>query len=215
VAIAQERAGGGQFPDVTQDPVPVPGPDVAPVGSDKCVALVFREPEPRRLQGRNEVDFTVPGADRVPVSQHDAVPVAEQVPPVSVPVDHPGREREAEPVICVQQPCAVIPEPGAFFLIDGAAGVDRPADGDKRLIGRQGYRGRIELMQPAEQVPEIGRPGLGAVLGEVPPERDSAAVAGDWLVDRQRLHGRKPILWGSITRSGLAWAVLRAGIIAE
>ncbi len=56
VAIAQERGEGGQFPDVTQDGVPVPGSDALPVGRDECVALVFWESEPGRLQCWDQID---------------------------------------------------------------------------------------------------------------------------------------------------------------
>src|SRR5258707_456541 len=57
VAIAQERTEGGQFPDVTQGRIPVPGANVVPVGGGEGVTLVFGESEPGCLEGGDEVDF--------------------------------------------------------------------------------------------------------------------------------------------------------------
>src|SRR5712692_5161426 len=93
MAITQERGKSGQFPDITQDRVPVPGPDVPPVGSDERVALAFGEPEPDGLQRGDEVDFPGPGANRVPVGEYDTLSVAEQVPPVRIAMNHPSRAR--------------------------------------------------------------------------------------------------------------------------
>ena len=57
----------------------------------------------------NQVDFPGAGADRVPVGEHDALAVAEQVPPPGVAVDHPGRELEAELAVGVQELLAARP----------------------------------------------------------------------------------------------------------
>jgi hypothetical protein len=46
VTIAQQSGNGGQFPDVAQHRVAVPGPNVLPIGSNEAIALVVREPEP-------------------------------------------------------------------------------------------------------------------------------------------------------------------------
>ena len=78
-----------------------------------------------------------PDADRVPVREYDTVPVAEQVSAVSVAVNHPVRELEAQLAVRVEKLIATVPQPAAFFLADGAAGLDCPADRDKRLVGRQ------------------------------------------------------------------------------
>jgi hypothetical protein len=53
----------------------------------------------------------------------------------------------------------------------------------------------------------IGTTGTGAATGRAEHSGGGYAAA----------HGRRPAetVWGSITRSGLAWAVLGAGIIAE
>src|SRR5260370_29121041 len=59
---------------------------------------------------------------------------AEQVSPVGVTVDHPGRERETEPVVGIQELRTALSEPGPFVLIDGLAGLDRPAHRDQRLV---------------------------------------------------------------------------------
>src|SRR5260370_39240661 len=63
---------------------------------------------------------------------------AEQVSPVGVTVDHPGRERETEPVVGIQELRTALSEPGPFVLIDGLAGLDRPAHRDQRLGGAGG-----------------------------------------------------------------------------
>ena len=150
MAIAQERGEGGQVSDISQDWVAVPGPDVLPVCSDERVALILSESEPGGLESWNEIDFSRSAADRVPVGEHDAVSVAEQVSPVGVTVDHPGRELEAELAVGVQELFAALPQPGPFVFIDGVAGVDRPAGRDKRPVGGQGDRRQPQFVQPAE-----------------------------------------------------------------
>ena len=95
MAVAQKGGQSGQFPDVAKDRIAVPGSDVLPVGADESIALVVRESEPGRLEGWDEIDFTGPGAYRVPVGEHNAMPVAEQVSPVGVTMDHPSREAQS------------------------------------------------------------------------------------------------------------------------
>jgi hypothetical protein len=56
VAVAQQRRERGEFPDVAQDRVSVPGSDVLPAGRDECVALVAGKPEPWRLEGGSVVE---------------------------------------------------------------------------------------------------------------------------------------------------------------
>src|SRR6266536_3823470 len=109
VAVAEERGEGGQFPDVAQDRVPVPGPDVVTVGGDERVAFVVCEAEPEGLEGGDEIDFPGAGADGVPVGEDDPAAVPEQVPAVGVAMDHPGSEREAELAVGVQELCAAAP----------------------------------------------------------------------------------------------------------
>lgn len=40
VAVALEGGESGQFPDVSQDRVAVPGSDVVPIGRDECVTTM-------------------------------------------------------------------------------------------------------------------------------------------------------------------------------
>jgi hypothetical protein len=49
------------------------------------------------------------------------------------------------------QPRAPIPEPGPFVITDGAAGLDRLADGDERLVYGQRHWWRFQPVQPAQQ----------------------------------------------------------------
>ena len=103
VAIAQERGEGGQFSDIMQDQIAVPRSDVLPVGSDECVTLVFWESKSGCLEGGNEIDFAGAGGDCIPVGEHHAVPVAEQIPSVSVTMNHPSRELKAELTVGIQK----------------------------------------------------------------------------------------------------------------
>ena len=142
VAIAQDGAQRGQFTHVTQDWKPIPRPDVAAIGGDEDVALRWWQSEPRRLEGRNQIDFPVASADRVPVGQHDTLAVAEQVSPPGVTVDHPGGKWKAELAVRRLELLAAGPQPAMFFLVDHCARVNGPAHGNKRLVGRQRNQGR-------------------------------------------------------------------------
>src|SRR6266567_3575860 len=96
------------------------------VGTNERLTLIVREPEPGCLERGNEINLPRPGADRVPVGEHDPLPVAEQVPPVSVTVDHPGREPKAELPIRSHQPITPLSQPASFLLTDCMARSDRP-----------------------------------------------------------------------------------------
>jgi len=159
VAVSQEGTDGGKLADATQDRISVPGSYVVPVGGDEGIALVFGEPEPGRLEGGDEVDFPGTGADSVPIGKHNAVPVSEQVPTVGIAVNHPGQEREAEPLVGIQKLIAPLGEPGAFVLIDGAAGLDRPANGGQWPVRGQEQGGRSQPVQALTHPGEgIARP---------------------------------------------------------
>src|ERR1700680_4231169 len=170
VGVAQQRGDGGQLADVAQYRIAGPAPDVVAVGGDERVALMFWEAEPGRLQGGDQVDFAGTGADRVPVSQHHPVAVAEQVPLPGVAVDHPWRQAEIELAVGMQQSLAVVVQPGALVVADRLAGLDRRANGAERLIGRRREWGRPEAVQAAQQVAQVRRAGLRAVLRQVAPE---------------------------------------------
>src|ERR1700680_2443580 len=128
VGVTQQRSDGGQLADVAQHRIAGPAPDVVAVGGDERVALMFWEAEPGCLEGGDQVDFAGTGADRIPVSQHHPAAVAEQVPLPGVAVDHPWRQAEIELAVGVQQPLAVVVQPGALVVADRLAGLDRPAD---------------------------------------------------------------------------------------
>jgi hypothetical protein len=194
VAIAQDRTQRGQFTHVTQDWKPIPRPDVAAIGGDEDVALCFSQAEPRRLEGRNQIDFPVASADRVPIGQHDTLAVAEQISPPGVTVDHPGGKLKAELAVRGLELLAAGPQPAAFFLVDHSARVNGPAYRNKRLVGRQGNRGQAQLVQLAEQERQIGRIRRRSFLGQVPPEGDDAAVADDRLIELKRLNGGDGVL---------------------
>ncbi len=142
VAIAQDGTQRGQFTHLTKDWIPIPRPDVAAIGGDEGVALRFWQSEPRRLEGRNQVDFPVASADRVPIGQHDPRAIAEQVSPPGVTVDHPGGKLKAELAVRGLELLAAGPQPATFFLVDHSARVNGPAYGNKRLVGRQRNQGR-------------------------------------------------------------------------
>jgi hypothetical protein len=98
-------------------------------------------------------------------------------------VDHPGWQRESEPVVGGQELFAAVPEPGALIFVDHVAGLDRLADADQRPIDRQRHRRRIHLVQLTEQPTEIGGTGRGAFLRQILAQRNRVAAADDGLVD--------------------------------
>lgn len=130
-----------------------------------------------------------PDANRVPTSEHDPLPVAEQIPPVGVTMNHPGRKLKAESTVGVQKLRAPLPQPGLFLLIHSTARGDRPSDRDQRPVGGQHDRWQLKPVQFAKQTSQIGGHRLRPVLRQVPPERDHAPMASDRLLDWQRLNG--------------------------
>ena len=155
---------------------PAQAADVVAVGGDERIALALGEAEPGGLEGGDQVDLARAGTDVVPVRQHDPVPVAEQVSPPGVAVDHPFRQAEAELVVGVQQPLASLASQAALIVGDGLAVVDRLADRDQRLVGGQRDGRWPEAMQPAQQMPQIRRTRRRATLRQITPERDRAPV---------------------------------------
>ena len=99
-------------------------------------------------------------------------------------------------------------QPCSFLVADRLAGLDRLADRDERPVGGQREWWRAEAVQLAQQVAQVGGARCRAVLGEVPPERDRAAVAEHRLVDGQRLDGGEA---GCAEPSGDSYRGLQAG----